>query len=64
MNYRELDALARRADRARSKGRRRLVDRLAKELAKLDPFKGFNEETIWLAEFLARVKWIEAADLA
>ena len=58
-SYLELKELARRADRARGEERRRLVDKLMKELQKLDPFEGHDEFTIWLARLLARVKWSE-----
>ncbi|MBA7501629.1 hypothetical protein ES706_00202 [subsurface metagenome] len=60
MNYRELKALARRADPARDKERKRLVEKLIRELPKLGPFKGFSEGTIWFAKLVARVKWINA----
>ena len=42
MNYRELKALARRADRAKCGERKRLVGWLIRELPKLDPFEGFR----------------------
>lgn len=57
MNYRELKALARRADHARSEERKRLVEELIRELPKLDPFEGHDEFTIWLAKIMARMKW-------
>lgn len=57
MNYRDLKELARRADRARGAGRRRLVEKLIRELPKLDPFEGFSENAIWLAKLIARLKW-------
>lgn len=59
MNYRQLKALARRADRARGEKRKRLVEKLIRELPKLDPFEGFSEETVWLAKLIARVKWAD-----
>jgi hypothetical protein len=37
MNYRELKALARRADRAKGEERKRLVERLIRELPKARP---------------------------
>ena len=55
--------LARRADRARGEARRRLVDRLARKLSKLDPFEGFSENTIWFAKLVARVKWVDSERL-
>lgn len=60
MNYRELKALARRADRARGEKRKRLVEKLIRELPKLDPFEGFSDDTIWFARLLARVNWGDA----
>jgi hypothetical protein len=39
--------------------RRRLVEKLIQELLGLDPFEGFSEGAVWLARFLARVKWVE-----
>lgn len=59
MNYRQLKDLARRADRARGEERRRLVERLMRELPKLDPWEGVNPRTRQLAEYLAIIKWIE-----
>lgn len=56
MNYRELKALARRADRARGEKRKRLVEKLIRELPKLDPFEGFSEGAVGFARFLARVE--------
>ena len=52
--------LARRADHVHGEKRKQLVERLMKELSKLDPFEGMDEFTIWLARFLARVKWGDA----
>jgi len=49
MNYRKLKAIARRADRAQGEKRKRLVERLIKELPKLDPFEGFSGGAVWLA---------------
>ena len=60
MDCRQLKALARRADRAKGKERKRLVERLVREPPKLDPFEGYDEFTIWLAKLVARVKWGEA----
>ena len=60
MNYRELKALARRADHARGEERKRLVERLIRELPKLDPFEGFSEETVGLAKLIARAKWLDS----
>lgn len=62
MNYRQLKALACRADRARGKERRRLVERLIRELPKLDPVEGISEDTIWLAKLIARVKWVNFSE--
>lgn len=59
MNYHELKALARRADRASGEERKRLVERLMRELPKLDPFEGFSEGAVWLAKLIARVKWVD-----
>jgi len=56
MNYRQLKALARRADRARGKEREQLVEALLKALPELDPFEGFSEQAVWLAKLLARLK--------
>ncbi|MBA7501610.1 hypothetical protein ES706_00183 [subsurface metagenome] len=61
INYRELKALARRADRARDEKQRRLVENLIKEFPKLDLFEGYDEFTIWLAKLLVRVKWFDAS---
>ena len=58
-NYRQLKALARRADRSKGEERKRLVEKLMRELPKLDPFEGFSEGAVWLAKFLARVKWVD-----
>lgn len=43
MNYWELKELAKRADRARGEERRQLVDKLIRELPKLDPFEGHSD---------------------
>jgi hypothetical protein len=59
VKYRQLKALARRADRARGEERNRLVEELVRELPKLDPFEGFSEDTIWLAKLVARLKWVD-----
>jgi hypothetical protein len=59
MNYRQLKALARRADRARGEERKRLVEKLIRELPKLNPWEGVNSRTRQLAEYLAWIKWIE-----
>lgn len=37
--------------------RGRLVEKLIKELPKLDPFEGFSKDTIWSAKLIARVKF-------
>ena len=58
-NYRELKALARRADKARGDERKRLVEKLIRELPKLDPFEGCDEFTVWLAKLVARVRWAD-----
>lgn len=58
--YHELKTLARRADRARGEGRKRLVEKLIRELPKLDPFEGHDKFTVWLAKFMARVRWVDA----
>jgi len=60
MDYRQLKALARRADRVKGKERELLVELLLYELPKLDPFEGFSEGAIWLAKLLARLKWFDA----
>lgn len=60
MNYDQLRELVKRADLAKGEERRRLMERLIKELPKLDPFEGVDEFTIWLAKLIARVKWINA----
>ncbi len=36
------------------------MEKLIKELPKLDPFEGYDEFTIWLARLLARVRWFDA----
>ncbi|MBA7506151.1 hypothetical protein ES706_04831 [subsurface metagenome] len=59
INYLELKALARRADRARGEERKRLVERLIRELPKLNSFEGCDESTVWLARLIARMKWAE-----
>ncbi|MBA7629462.1 hypothetical protein ES703_36961 [subsurface metagenome] len=46
MNYQELKALARRADRARGEERKRLVEKLIKELPKLGPFESFGKRAM------------------
>lgn len=58
MNYRELKALAGCADRARGEKRKRLVEKLIRELPKLDPFEGYDEFTVWLAKLVAKMKWL------
>ena len=58
-NYHRLKALARRADRARSRERERLVEALLKALPELDPFEGFSEQAVWLAKLMARLKWFD-----
>jgi hypothetical protein len=60
MNYKQLKALARRADLARGRERERLAEALLSVLPGLDPFEGYDEFTVWLARLLARVKWIIA----
>lgn len=62
MNYYELKALAHRADEAGGEVRKRLVGKLIRELPKLDPFEGFSEGAVWLAKFLARVKWVDFSE--
>jgi hypothetical protein len=64
MNYKQLKALARRADRAKGKERERLVEALLKALPGLDPFEGFSEQAVWLAKLLARLKWFNARQLS
>lgn len=61
MNYRELKALAHRADCARGEERRRLVEKLIRELPKLDPFEGYDEFTVWLAKPVAKMKWFDTS---
>jgi hypothetical protein len=63
-NYRQLKALAKRADCAKGKERKRLVETLLKALPTLDPFEGFSEQAIWLAKFLARLKWFDAEEFS
>lgn len=46
MNYLELKALARRAQRSKGEERRRLVEELIKGLPRLDPFEGFSEGAV------------------
>jgi len=57
MNYREIKALARRANQAKGEKRKLLVEKLIRELPKLDPLEGCDDFTIWLAKFVARAKW-------
>jgi hypothetical protein len=40
------------------------VERLIKELSKLDPFEGFSEGATWLVRLLARVKWGDSDEFA
>ncbi len=61
MNYRELKTLARRADHAKGKERRWLVERLIRELPKLNPFEGYNEFTVWFAKLVAKMKWFDVS---
>ncbi len=56
VKYQELKALARRADHAQGEERGWLVEKLVKELPKLDPFEGYDEFTVWLARLVARLK--------
>lgn len=56
MNHWELKAPARRADRARGEERRWLVDRLTREIPKLDPFEGHDEFTVWFAKSISASK--------
>jgi len=64
MDYRQLKALARRADRAKGKERERLVEALLKALPTLDPFEGFSEQAIWFVKLIARFKWLEVEELS
>jgi hypothetical protein len=64
MDYRQLKALARRADRATGKRRERLVEALLKALPGLDPFEGFSKEEIWVAKFLAKLKWFDSEEFS
>jgi len=64
MNYRQLKALARRADCTKGKERERLVEALLKTLPTLDPFEGFSKEAVWLAKLLARLKWFDAEEFS
>jgi len=64
VSYEELKKLAKRADRARGEERKRLVEKLIRELPKLDPYEGFSEGAIWLAKLVARVKWADANELS
>lgn len=57
----KLKALASRADRARGEERKRLVDKLIRELPKLDLFEGCDEFTVWLAKLIVKVKWFDAS---
>lgn len=61
---RQLMELARRADRAKGEKRKQLVERLIRGLPEMDPFEGISEETVWLARFLARVKWFNADEFS
>ena len=63
-NYRQLKALARRADCTRGKERERLVEALLEALPGLDPFEGFSEQAVWLAKFLARLKWFDSEEFS
>lgn len=64
MNYRELKALARRADLAKGEEHRQLVEELITELPKLDPFEGFSEGAVWFAKLVARVKWVDFSEFS
>ena len=64
MKYQRLKNLARRADRAKGKEREQLVEVLLKALPSLDPFEGFSAQAIWLAKFLARLKWFDAEEFS
>ena len=33
------------------------MEGLVREFPKLDPFEGVDEFTVWLAKFIARMKW-------
>lgn len=59
LNYIELKNLVKQVGRANGEKRKRLVEKLIRELLKLDPFEGVDEFTIWLAKLLARVKWLK-----
>jgi len=59
-NFKQLKALARRADRVHGEKRKQLVERLIRELPKLDPFEGVGGDTIWLAKLVARMKWLNS----
>jgi len=64
MKYKQLKALARRADCAKGKERQQLVEALLKALPTLDPFEGFSEDFIWFVKLVARFKWLEAEELS
>lgn len=57
---RKLKKLAYRADYARGEERGRLVEKLIRELPKLDPFEGVSEDTVWFAKLVARAKWLDS----
>jgi hypothetical protein len=64
MNHKQLKALARRAGRAKGEERKRLVERLMRELPKLDPFEGIDPNIIWFAKLVARVKWADVSEFS
>ncbi len=64
IKYQQLKALAHRAERAKGEKRKRLVEKLIRELPKLDPFEGMDEFTVWLAKLVARVKWVDFGEFS
>jgi hypothetical protein len=64
MNYKQLKSLARRVDLAVGEERKQLVEKLIKELPKLDPLEGFSEGAVWLAKLIAKVKWFDASEFS
>lgn len=60
MDHQQLKALTRRADRAKGRKRERLAEALLEALPELNQFEGFSEQAVWLAKFLARLRWFNA----
>ena len=55
----KIEELAKAANKARGEERKRIVEELAVELLKRDPFEGIDPTLVWLAKTIARLKWID-----